>query len=271
MAEQAPTPAATPTPAPALAPSPAVQQRMAAETDLVEIDVYGVKQLVPVSVAKRDYQTYKASQQALAEAKRIRSEQHVDREHAERWRQLEYGLRTNPEQALAGLERLSGVTRSAQIGDSDVAPAAAPSPNTRETENEKRIRHLEAVQHQNELKATNRAALDAYPVFQQDARVRAAAEKQLLALEILDPNVDVNDAVREIHADLLAFRSGSATQIRDTRVERGQALPNIPANMGMPDLSDIPQGKDSDTKDGTFRQRFIDAARRFGAGAVGSG
>jgi hypothetical protein len=248
------------------APSPAVQQRFAEPDMLVRANIFGKETIVPVSVATADYQTREAGRQALEEAKRIRAEQHIDREHAERWRTLEHQLKTNPEQALAGLERLSGVTRQAQ-GFSEATPTSVDDPKTREFN--ERLARIEANHNQVALKARVGEALDAFPYFRTDPEARAFAEKQILAHTVINPSTDPMDVAREVHSHEMKRASMAATAQRDGREANAAALPVVPAGAGYPDLSDIPQGKASDLSDGTFRKNFLAAASRFGGTVLG--
>jgi hypothetical protein len=255
------------TPAPAPAPSPAVAQRFADPDMLVRANIFGKEEIVPVSVATADYQTKQASKLALDEAKRIRAESHIDREHAERWRVLEHQLKTNPEQAFAGLERLSGVTRQAQSGFSETPPTPAAPRETSELTD--RLTRLERTQNQVELKARVGEALDSFPYYRNNPEARGFAEKQILAHTVINPNTDPLDVARECHSYEMKRASVAETQTRDGRVANQANQPNIPAAVGYPDLSDIPQGKASDLTDGGFKRNFLAAAARFGAQVVG--
>lgn len=247
--------------------SPQVQARTASDEDLVEVKVYGKTQLVPVRLVKQDYQTSSAGRAAIEEAKRIRAEAHVDRDHAERWRSLEIKLRRDPDTALRELAELAGVTREGQDGG-DIEKPSRQEPRTRALE--ERLEQLERVHNQDRLKATLGQALDQFPMFKVDARAREFAEKQILALQVIDPGTDPLEAARDIHTDLVQVRGVAATQQRDERMQRENSMPTIPANAGMPDLSDIPQAKAGDLRNGNFRKNIETALARFSRTMTGN-
>lgn len=249
------------TPAEAAAKNPAASAgRMASDDDLVEVKVYGKTQVVPLRLVKQDYQTSSAGRAAIEEAKRIRADAHIDREHAERWRNLETNLRKDPDGTLRNLEQLAGVHRQAQTSD-DGEGSPHSDPNTRVLR--ERLDRLEQAHNQDRLRMTNSQALDQFTLFTKDGKAREFAEKQILAMQVLDPNIDALEAARDIHTDILAVRGANLTQQRDDRLNREQTMPNVPANAGMPDLSDIPQGASGDVRTGKFRENLERAMGRF--------
>jgi len=256
MAEQ--PPAQTPAENGSTSPAPGV--RMAGEDDMIEVKVYGKTQLVPVKLARQDYQTSAAGRQAIEEAKRIRAEAHLDREHAERYRNIEIGLRRDPDGTIRNLERLAGVTRQEQSSE---ATEGAPREDPKTRDLTERLERMERVHNQDRLKSQNSRALDEFPLFRNDAKAREFAEKQILAYQVLDPQTDPLEAARDIHTDLIRVRGVDQTQTRDNRLANEQRMPNIPTNAGMPDLSDIPVGKAEDMRNGTFRQNLAKAMGRF--------
>lgn len=273
MADQVPaqTPA-TPaqSPAQAAAASPAVQQRFAQDNDLLRLNVYGREQVIPVSEVKRDAQTYLAGKQALEQAKQLREETRTDQEHARRWRDIEMRLRMNPQATLKELERLAGVHHNAQEGlPQEIEQSRpVPDPNTRALED--RIAQLESRTNQTLLEQQMRQTLDTFPLFTQDEKARRVAEKQILAALVVDRNADLSQVAREVHSELFDLRSGNATAVRDQRAELART-PNIPANLGVPDLADIPQGTAKSLEDGSFLKNFRAAASRFAGQVSGNG
>ncbi len=274
MADPTPIPAVTPAPVPV---SPAVAQRFAEPDMLYRGNIYGKEQIVPIKVLAEGWQSKEAGKMAIAEANRMKAELHLDSEHAARWRRLESQL-TNPstrEQAFADLERLAGVTRAASFDPSDPRSAqAADDPKTRVLD--ERLRRIEEGQNQIALKARINETLDHFDVFKQDPELRSDAETQILAMQVVNPASDPMEIATRIYNRELTRGSASATQQRDQRQAAQKAMPLVPAGLGMPDLTDIPQGKAGDTRDGgpdgmtTFKRNFMEAARRFTQAARGN-
>lgn len=262
------TPNTPPTPPPATGVSPAVQQRFADMDMLVRTTINGQEQVLPLSVVAAGYQTTAAGRALLEEARTIRQQTQIDARDAERLRSIERELRNsqNPDERLQRIASAFGVP----VGNAPDGSESTPE-STQIRALQQRLSELESRNTSVAVSSQIDQVLDAYPFFRQDPEAREAVRTEMLAAATLGLPADMSDIANRRHTHYVRLAGAAATNQRDARETRTAAMPNVPAGLGTPELSDIQVGTADDlaNRGEGLRQKMMQGLNRFRQSALG--
>jgi hypothetical protein len=217
---------------------------------MVEVTILGEKQLVPVSVAAREFQTAGAAKKILDEAKSWRQENARTIAEAENWRTQQRQMTQDPDGFVRNTARLASLAKGAPVvldettrsesssGADTLSEPGQTNPvlEQRLSELERRDQARQREQDEQRVRTEVQSAVNEYPLFRDNAKLRVNAERVALATLLTNREVDVRDAVRQHHADLVEL-NGGRTAIRDERARQVEAMPAVPAQVGSPPMS----------------------------------
>lgn len=249
-------------------PNPGTARQALADLDsLVEINVLGKREVVPLRAAVAELQGERAGRAQLDEAKRMRSENAAALNDAENWRRLQANIAEDPDGAVAKVQRLANMakgspsaTRTAHVpgGASHVSDESDDvDPQVRGLDG--RLRNLELREHQTQLQREVAGVMDLYPGLKASPALWNSLELTLLAARSRDPNAPLERVAAQFHTGVTEIAGGTLTQVRDARADRQERMPHMPAQSGSPELQTPPKPTSKSLRDGSWDKEVAGA------------
>jgi hypothetical protein len=203
---------------------------------------------VPLSELTRKYQIGGAAENRLAEANRILDAARSERATLDSIARIRTLAQTDPRAAAEEARRSLGlqlpVAASGNQGlDGNEPDAAAAAIQAELATIKQRLAQAEQVSAQaatRDVVQQIRAAVQAYPLYQQDPSASERAEKFVLVAVNSVPGISIKDAAASVHADDVDLITRHTQQTRNQRAATSEQLTTMPPGSGSPAMSQLP-------------------------------
>ncbi len=245
---------------------PAAPINYAQDNAVVRLKVDGREMDTTVADLRRSAQMASAAEKRLQEANSLKQQHAGAIEFAQ---QMETLMRTNPEAALAEVQRRASQLHGRPIGagqtdasfdDSDLDPV------TKQTRSDlMRIQSqlADLTKFRDELTTKShmdriKSVVGAMPLYQGNAKAREQAEVVVAAYQMANPNKPLEEVAAELHAMQADMLSDFMSSQRDQRAANTSQLAGIPPTAGTPGLtSNAPQKPSAkELQSGQWRSGF---------------
>lgn len=238
----------------------------AADNAVVRLKVDGREMDTTVADLRRSAQMASAAEKRLQEANALKAQHAGAIEFAS---QMETLMRTNPEAALAEIQRRASQLHGRQIGvgSTDASYSSEDlDPVTKQTRSDLmqiQSQLAELTKFRDELTTKShmdriKSVVGSLPLYQGNAKAREQAEVVVAAYQMANPNKPLEEVAAELHAMQADMLSDFMSSQRDQRATNTSQLAGVPPTAGTPALTTNTPPKPSakDLQSGQWRSGF---------------